>query len=88
MFWRKPKSHGQKVWMSASLTSLTVQIHHGHCFKGVYMQKQVLQSKYFWNESLPSSFQFYSPLMDLRQTLFLFLEARQEKMERTHEDVS
>ena len=51
------------------------------------MQKQVLQSIHFWDESLPSSFQFYSPLMDLRQTLFLFLEARQEKMERTHEDL-
>ena len=76
--------------MSSPLTSLTVQIHHGHCFKGVYMQKQVLQSTgiYFWDESLPSSFQFYSPLTDLRQSLFLFLEARQEKMDRTHEDVS
>ena len=52
------------------------------------MQKQVLQSIYFGHESLCSSFHFYSPLMDLRQTLFLFLEARQEKMERIHEDVS
>lgn len=54
------------------------------------MQKQVLQSTgiYFWDESLPSSFQFYSPLTDLRQSLFLFLEARQEKMDGTHEDVS
>lgn len=49
------------------------------------MQKQVLQSIYFGDESLRSSFHFYSPLMDLRQTLFLFLEARQEKMERIHE---
>lgn len=52
------------------------------------MQKQVPQSLYFGDASLCSSFHFYSPLMDLRQTLFLFLEARQEKMERIHEDVS
>ena len=51
------------------------------------MQKQVPQSLYFGDASLCSSFHFYSPLMDLRQTLFLFLEARQEKMERIHEDV-
>ena len=43
------------------------------------MQKQVPQSLYFGDASLCSSFHFYSPLMDLRQTLFLFLEARQEK---------
>ena len=51
------------------------------------MQKQVPQSLYFGDASLCSSFHFYSPLMDLRQTLFSFLEARQEKMERIHEDV-
>lgn len=51
------------------------------------MQKQVPQSLYFGDASLCSSFHFYSPLMDLRQTLFLFLEARQEKMESIHEDV-
>ena len=56
MFWSQPKSQGQKAWMSAPLTTFKVEIHHGDCFQGVHMQKQLLQSIYFRDESVPSFF--------------------------------